>query len=38
MIAMAAMTARAMPPPTLSEEIPADLWQTSFEWVRKRTG
>jgi hypothetical protein len=23
---------------TLSEEIPADLWQSSFEWARKRTG
>jgi hypothetical protein len=23
---------------TLSEEIPADLWQSSFEWARKRAG
>jgi hypothetical protein len=23
---------------TLSEEVPADLWQSSFEWARKRAG
>jgi hypothetical protein len=23
---------------TLSEEVPADLWQSSFAWARKRAG